>query len=170
MAEKPAYLIVAKIVAPFGVKGEVKAVIWTQFPDRLANRTTVFLGREDETPRMVTLRGVRFHQGQALLTFEGYPDRTAAEALRGLLVQIPTAEAPAPPAGSFYLYQVIGLRVVDPDGQEWGKVTDVLSTPSNDVYVVSGPHGRLLIPAVPDFILSIDVDQAQIVANIAGLQ
>jgi 16S rRNA processing protein RimM len=170
MADQPAYLIVAKIVAPFGIKGEVKADIWTQFPDRLANRTTVFLGREDESPRMVTLRGVRFHQGQALLTFEGCPDRTAAEALRGLFVQIPSIEAPAPPPGAFYLYQVIGLRVVDAEGQDWGTVTDVLQTPNNDVYVANSARGRLLIPAIPEFVLSVDLEHGQIVANVAGLQ
>jgi 16S rRNA processing protein RimM len=169
MADQPAFLVVAKIVAPFGIKGEVKAEIWTQFPDRLANRTVVFLGREDETPRMVALRGVRFHQGQALLTLEGCPDRTAAEALRGLLVQIPSTEAPAPPPGAFYLYQIIGLRVVDPEGQEWGTITDVLSTPSNDIYVATGAHGRLLIPAVPDFVLAVDLEHSRIIANVAGL-
>ena len=118
----PIYLIVAKIVAPFGIKGEVKANVLTDFPDRLANRTTVFLGREDEKPRMIRLRGIRFHQGQALLTLEGCDDRNAAEALRGpLRAHSRPANAPALPAGAYYLHQIIGLEVVEARrSRPWG--------------------------------------------------
>ncbi len=169
MAAQPDYLIVAQIVAPFGIKGEVKAEIWTDFPDRLADRATVLLGREDEEPRAYTLRGVRFHQGQALLTFAECADRTTAESLRGLLVQIPHDEAVPPPEGAYYLHQIIGLEVWGTDGQPYGRVADVLTTPSNDVYVVQGEQGQLLVPAGPDFVRQVDLNHGRLVVDVARL-
>ncbi len=169
MAAQPDYLIVAQIVAPFGIKGEVKAEIWTDFPDRLADRATVLLGREDEEPRAYTLRGVRFHQGQALLTLEGCADRTAAEALRGLYVEIPAEEAAPLPAGAYYVHQIIGLDVVGLDGEVWGRVASVMQTPSNDVYIVEGERGQFLLPALPDFVQSVDLEHRRIVADMARI-
>lgn len=169
MAARPEYLIVARIVAPFGIKGEVKAEVMTDFPDRLANRSTVFLGREDEQPRMVSLRGVRFHQGFALVTFAEVADRTAAEQLRGCYLQIPAADAAPHEPGAYYLHEIIGLEVYDPTGQLWGTVTTVLNTPANDVYVVDGAKGQFLVPAVPDFVHDVDLDRGRIVVDMAAL-
>ena len=169
MPSAPRYLVVARIVAPFGARGEVKAELRTDYPDRLASRTTVFLGREDEEPRAYTLRGVRFHQGRALLSLVGCDDRTTAESLRGLLVQVPTAEAPLPPPGSFYIYQIIGLEVQGIDGALLGRVTAVLTTGSNDVYVVQGDKGEILVPAVSDFVRQIDLEHGRMIVDAAGL-
>ncbi len=169
MAVPPAYLIVARIVAPFGIKGEVKADILTEFPDRLANRDKVFLGREDDEPRTYLLRGVRFHLGQLLLTLAGVEDRTTAEALRGLLVQIPASEAVPPPPGSSYVHQIVGLEVWGLDGVLWGKVAGIMTTGSNDVYIVEGERGEFLVPAVPDFVRQVDLDQGRMTVDMAAL-
>jgi 16S rRNA processing protein RimM len=169
MAPMPRYLIVAEIVAPFGVKGEVKANIWTDFPDRLAKRTMVFLGRADEEPRQYALRGIRFHKGQALLTFAGCADRNAAETMRGLLVQIPSADAPALPPGSYYLHQIIGLEAWSPDGHRLGKVVDIITAPSHHIYVISTDSGNILVPAIPDFVRQVDLEQCRIIVDIAPL-
>jgi 16S rRNA processing protein RimM len=170
MATQPAFLIVARIVAPFGVRGEIKAQLLTDFPDRLANRSTVFLGREDEQPRSFTIRGVRFHQGFALLTLDGCADRATAESLRGLLVQIPAADAAPLPSGSYYFHQIIGLEVRGCDGQLYGAITSILTTASNDVYVVEGGQGRILIPAIPDVVRQVDLEHGRIIVEMSSLQ
>jgi 16S rRNA processing protein RimM len=169
MATQPSYLIAAKIVAPFGIRGEVKAELWTDFPDRLASRSTVFLGREDDAPREYTLRGIRFHQRHALLSLAGCEDRTTAESLRGLLVQIPAADVPPLPAGSYYLHQIIGLQVWGSDGQPYGTITEVLAMASNDVYVVEGERGQILVPAIPDFVRQVDLDHGRLIVEMSGL-
>jgi len=169
MLPTPRYLVVAKIVAPFGARGEVKAEVWTDHPDRLAERTTVFLGGEDEEPRAYALRGVRFHQKRALLSFVGYDDRTAAESLRGLLVQVPSSEVPPPPPGSFYVHQIIGLEAWGTDGVLLGKVVAVITTGSNDVYTVQGGKGEILVPAVPHFVREVDLEHGRLIVEAAGL-
>lgn len=169
MSAPSGYFTVARIVAPFGVLGEVKAELLTDFPERLAKRRTVFLGREGEEPRAYALRGVRFHQRRALLALDGCDDRTAAEALRGQLVQIPETEAAKLPADTYYLHQIIGLQVWGSDGLPYGTITAILATPGNDVYVVEGERGRFLLPAVPVFVLSVDLEQNKLVAEMSGL-
>jgi len=169
MTSAPRYLVVGQIVAPFGVKGEVKANVWTDFPERLAARSTVFVGKGDEEPRQITLRGVRFHQKQALLTFAGCTDRDAAEQLRGLLVQIPSADAPALPPGSYYVYQIIGLRVWGTDGRDYGTITEMITTPGNDVYKVDGAHGEILVPATPAYVHKVDLEHERMIVETSGL-
>jgi len=169
MATAPAFLIVAEIIAPFGIRGEVKAEILTDFPERLASRSTVYLGREGETPRPYAVRGVRFHKQHALLTFAGVEDRTTAETLRGLLVQIPSGDAPPLPAGVFYFHQIIGLAVYDPDGAYHGTVTSIMTTAGNDVYVVTGEAGRLFVPAIADFVHAVDLERGRLIVDVARL-
>ena len=169
MAEDPAYLVVAVIVAPFGIKGEVKAKVLTDFPDRLADRKLVYLGRESEEPRPYTVRGIRFHQGQALFTFAECQDRTAAEALRGLLVQTPSAQAAPLPPGAYYFHQIIGLDVWGADGVHHGKVSAILTTAANDVYVVDGEQGSILIPAIPAVVRQVDLEAGRMIVETAGL-
>ncbi len=169
MATAPAFLIVAEIVAPFGIRGEVKAEILTDFPDRLQSRSTVYLGREGETPRPYAVRGVRFHKQHALFSFADVQDRTTAETLRGLLVQIPRSDAPPLPEGVFYFHQIIGLAVYDPDGTCHGTVTGIMTTAGNDVYVVTGEGGRLFVPAIPDFVRSVDLEHGRLIVDVARL-
>ncbi len=169
MASTPRFLVVARIVAPFGVHGEVKADLVTDYPARLASRATVYLGREDEEPRARELRGVRFHQNRALLSFVGCDDRSCAEALRGMLVQVPITEVPAPPPGAYYFHQIIGLRVEGTDGAALGTVTAILTTASNDVYVVHGEKGELLVPAVEGFVREVDIERGRMIVDEARL-
>jgi 16S rRNA processing protein RimM len=169
MATEPRYLIVAKIVAPFGITGELKAALLTDFPDRLANRKKVFLGREGEVPRSYSIRGIRFHKGHALLSLVGCADRNTAETLRDLFVFIPAGEAAKLPAGVYYIHQIIGLEVWDPEGALWGTISDVLTTPSNDVYIVDGERGQFLLPAIPDFVREVDIDHKRLIADMARL-
>ena len=163
------YLIVARIVAPFGIRGEVKAEVLTDFPDRLARRSTVFLSQANNEPRQFTLQGVRFHQGQALLSFTECTDRTAAEQLRGWLVQIPAADAPPLPQGTYYLHQIIGLSVYSPDDRHWGTITDILTAPAHHIYVVKTGSGDILVPAVPEYVKQVDIEERRIIIDMTKL-
>jgi 16S rRNA processing protein RimM len=69
---------------------------------------------------------------------------------------VPTAAALQLPKGQFYWHQVIGLRVESTDGQTLGTVRDILETGANDVYIVHGAHGELLLPAIKDVVKQID--------------
>jgi 16S rRNA processing protein RimM len=151
---EPRYLVVGKIVAPWGIRGEVKVAIETDFPERFGQLERVCLG-EEATP--FVLRGSRLHKGHALLKLDGCDDRDAAGKLRGQLVQIPIEEAMPLGEDEYYVYQIVGLDVWTSEGEHLGRVSEVLFTAANDVYVVHGEKGEILIPAVEDVVLEVDL-------------
>jgi 16S rRNA processing protein RimM len=74
------------------------------------------------------------------------------------------------PEGQYYTFQLIGLDVVTTEGKRIGQITDIMSTPSNDVYIVEGKRGEILIPAIEDVVKSIDLKKGKIVIEaIEGL-
>lgn len=149
------YFVIARIVSPQGNRGEVKAELVTDFPERFESTTVVYLGDDH---RRYALEGHRLLDRAVILKLEGVSSIGEAEQLRGALVQIPETEAVELPTGHFFWHQIVGLRVVSPAGESVGVVSDILQTGANDVYVVNGPRGEILIPAIKDVVKSIDLD------------
>lgn len=151
---EPRYLVVGRIVAPWGVRGEVKVAIETDFPERFKRLRRVYLG---EKATSCVLEGSRLHKRHVLLKLGGCDDRDAAEKLRGQLVQIPVEEAMPLGEDEYYIYKIVGLDVWTTEGEHLGRVSEVLFTAANDVYVVQGEKGEILIPAVEDVVLEVDL-------------
>ncbi len=83
-----------------------------------------------------------------------------------MLVQIPLEDAVPLEEGEYYEHQVVGLAVVEQDGTPLGKVREILSTGANDVYIVVGPEGELLLPAIEPVILEIDLQAGRMVVEV----
>jgi len=152
---EPDYLVVGRVVRPFGLRGELKVHVMTEYPEQLDRLHTVYLGPERQA---WTVENIRLHQDAALFTLAGCDDRDAAESLRGALVQIAREDAVPLEGDEFYEYQLIGIKVVEKDGSLLGKLTEIINTGANDVFVVVGPEGELLLPAIESVILEIDLD------------
>ena len=152
---EPRYLAIARVLRPFGVRGEMKVEVLTGFPEQLGRLKRVYLGPE-AAPHAVA--HFRWHGNELLLLLADVQDRDAAEELHGQLVQIATEEAVPLGPGEFYEHQIIGLTVVTAEGEALGQVVQVLATGANDVYVVQGPHGEVLLPARAEVVRKIDLD------------
>lgn len=153
----PAYLVIAQVLSAHGVRGELKCRVITDFPKQRFRRNAEVVLRGATR----TVESARVQGDQVLLKLAGIDDRTAAETLRGAQVEVPTDAALRLPHGQFYWHQVIGLRVENATtGDYYGRVSDILETGANDVYIVRAePSGReLLIPAIQDVIKRIDPD------------
>jgi 16S rRNA processing protein RimM len=150
------YLAIGRVIRAHGLRGEVSVAVLTDFPERFKTTEWVYLGNEFEaTP--YRLQSFRWHKQNVLLTLEGVTNRTQAELLRGQLVQVPLEEAVLLPDGSYYLYQLIGLKVEDTSGKFLGTIKAVLETGANDVYVVEHEGQELLLPAIPDVVKNVDI-------------
>lgn len=160
---EPRYLAVGRVVRPFGRRGELKIEVLTEYPEQLGRLRTVYLGTQVQPWEV---EGVRLHQDAALLKLVCCDDRTAAEALRGALVQIALEDAVPLKEGEYYEHQIVGMSVVEEDGTSLGQVTEIISTGANDVYVVVGPAGKLLLPAIKAVILEIDLESEQMVVRV----
>jgi len=159
----PEYLTIATVLAPWGVQGEVKVRIETDFPARFALLRRVYLGPEHQ---LFDLEGFRPHKRHGLLRLKGCDDRIAAQKLRGMAVEIPLAEAMPLGSDEYYVYQIEGLSVWTEDGDPLGIIEEVLFTGSNEVYVTRGPRGEVLIPALEDVVLEVDVEGGRMVVRL----
>ncbi|MBN1953504.1 MAG: 16S rRNA processing protein RimM [Anaerolineae bacterium] len=164
---EPRFLAVGRVSRPHGIRGELRMEILTDFPERLSRHPLLYLGPQNQP---YPLEGVRFHKTAALIKLAGCDDRTAAEKLRGQLVQIPAAVAVPLEEGEYYHFQVVGLEVFSSEGEKLGRVVDLLETGANDVYVVHGPRGELLIPAIEAVVQELDLQaRRMVVVLMAGL-
>jgi len=141
----------------------VKVEIMTDFPERFALLRRVYLG-----PKAVPfiLEGFRLHKGAAILKLGGCHDRAAAEKLRGQLVQIPIEEAMPLEQDEYYVHQILGLAVWTMEGEYLGTVDEIISLEPNDVYVVRGQGREILIPAIEDVVLEINLKQGRLVVKL----
>lgn len=151
---KKQFLEAGRIIGTHGVHGEVRVQPWCDSPEFLSQFKTLYYD-EGKTPVRVKSRP---HKNMALITLEGVATVQDAAALRGRMLYLNREDAHLK-QGSYFIQDLIGLRVVDADsGEEYGTLTDVIATGANDVYSVRTPKGEVLIPAVPSVILETDVD------------
>jgi 16S rRNA processing protein RimM len=152
---------VGRINTTWGLRGHVKVTPFTSNPDRFAPGATLLIN--GRPTRVVDLNT---SQGYPIVKFEGYPDATAASALRGATIEIDERDLPALPEGEHYVHDLVGLEVVDEDGETIGTLQEVTTTGANDVYVIRRPGQRdVLIPAIPDVILSVDLGERRMTVH-----
>lgn len=143
-------VLVGKITAPVGLDGSVRVDPLSDVPQRFAPGATLLL---NGTPHKVQ----RMHQGRLVVVkLEGVDTREAAEKLRGVELHVPETEVPDPPADTYYHFQLMDMQVVDVQGVRLGLITEILSYPGNDVYVVTKDGQETLVPAIADVIKSVD--------------
>lgn len=104
------------------------------------------------------------------MRLDAISDRTTAESLRGSHLAVPSDEIDAPPAGSYYHYQIIDMDVLAENGSSLGQVVQILRTGSNDVYVVRNGQGdETLVPALADVLLEVDPERGRMVVRLPEL-
>ena len=157
------WLEAGRIVSTHGVRGEVKVEPWADEPAFLLEFDQVRLGE-----RTLAVEQARVHKSQVLLKLAGIDTVEAAAALRGQIVSINRDEAQLE-EGAVFIADLIGLPVFDQDHNELGKITEVLTLPANDVYVVKGAH-EYLIPVVREFVLDVDTGAGVTVRLVEGMQ
>ena len=156
---------VGRVVGVHGLKGEIKVEALTDFPDRFEAGASLWL---DGAPVRVELS--RAQAKLFYLKLAGVDDRDAAEALRGHELLVPEARSLDEP-DLYYEHDLIGLRVEDESGAALGRLAEILRTGANDVYVVRGDRGELLLPALADVIREVDIGAGRMgVALAPGLE
>lgn len=155
------YVVVGHVLRQWGTNGEVEVELMTDFPDRFESQRKVYFNGFP-----LIIERSRPHKGHIIIKFEGIDNIESAIEFRGNNLEIPLSEIHPLPEGEYYRFQIIGLEVLNTDGEPVGKITDVLSTGSNDVYLVQSPQGEVLIPAIEDVIKSIDIENGRILIQI----
>ena len=159
-------VVVGRIGKAHGVKGEVSVELRTDEPERrffdgavLGTRTPQGGATGPQRPASLTVQRTRWHQSRLLVTFAEVADRTAAEAVRGLVLvtDVDADESPEDPE-EFYDHQLVGLAVLTTDGRAVGEVTEVVHGAGQELLAVRADDGReLLVPFVTAIVPVVDV-------------
>lgn len=131
----------------------------TDLPERFSWLEEIYVG--ETNPLRIEVEQVRFHKNWVLLKLTGYDDRNAAATLRGQLLQVEMADAIPLEQGEYFLFQLLGLLVIDDLGNHLGSLVEVIETGANNVFVVRGLDGDILLPDSEEVILDIDFDLKQ---------
>ncbi|MCX4883849.1 ribosome maturation factor RimM [Streptomyces sp. NBC_00847] len=159
-------LVVARIGRAHGIKGEVTVEVRTDEPElRLAPGAV--LATEPAAAGPLTIETGRVHSGRLLLRFAGVADRTAAEALRNiLLIAEVDPEVLPEDEDEYYDHQLMDLDVVLKDGTEIGRITEISHLPSQDLFIVERPDGsEVMVPFVEEIVTEIDLDEQRAVID-----
>ena len=136
----------------------------TDEPERFTWLEQVYVG--ETAPRLMAVEQARLHQGMILLKLTAVNDRTAAEALRGEWLMVPEADALPLEEGEYYLFQLEGLAVQTVEGEALGTLSRVIETGANNVFVVQGEQGELLLPDIAEVVQEIDFANGRMVVTL----
>jgi 16S rRNA processing protein RimM len=167
---------IGQITGARGIKGELKVFPLTDFLERFKSLKRVTLsrpmGKANPEPVFegVKVEGCKESGRFVTLSLDGVNTREDAEKLRNLYVQVPRDEAYPLPEGSFYISDIMGMKVLSLTGECLGEISDIFETGSNDVYVVDGHGKQYLIPAIKEVVKSIDIESnTMIIEPLPGL-
>ena len=159
-------LQVGVISSTHGVRGEVKVFPTTDDVTRFRQLKKVYLdtGRE---MLPLEIQNVKFFKKFAILKFKGIDNINDIEKYRGKSLMIDREDAVDLDEDEYFIADMIGMKVCTEDGSEFGTLKDVMETGANDVYIIDSPeHGEVLIPAIRECILDVDMDEERMTIHL----
>lgn len=159
-------LQVGVISSTHGVRGEVKVFPTTDDVTRFRQLKKVYLdtGRE---MLPLEIQNVKFFKQFAILKFKGINNINDIEKYRGKSLMIDREDAVDLDEDEYFIADMIGMKVCTEDGSEFGTLKDVMETGANDVYIIDSlEHGEVLIPAIRECILDVDMDEERMTIHL----
>ncbi|MDO4311725.1 MAG: ribosome maturation factor RimM [Eubacteriales bacterium] len=151
-------LQVGVISSTHGVRGEVKVFPTTDDVNRFKQLKKIYLDTGKEQIQL-EIQNVKFFKQFAILKFKGIDNINDIEKYKGRSLLIDREDAAPLEEDEYYIADMMGMEVYTEDGNLFGSLKDVMETGANDVYIVdSREHGEVLIPAIKDCILDVDVE------------
>lgn len=151
-----------QIVNAVGLKGESKVYPYTDYKERFEELDSLYIENT-----VYKIEKVRYMGEMAIIKFAGVSDRNAAEALKGKYLYIDRENARELGEDEYFVPDLIGLEVIDEEGQRIGELSDVIQNSAQDVYEVKMPEGKtFMIPAVGEFILKVDMDKREMIVRL----
>jgi len=151
------FITIGQVLAPWGIKDKVRVEVVTDFPQRFAPSSQIYINRKP-----MTIASTQWHKGKAIVKLDTIDSIEQAEKLQGQTIEIHHSQLQPLPEGQYYHFQLIGLEVWTTQGELLGKISQILTAESNDNYAVHGAKGEILIPAIEDIVKSVDLDNGRI--------
>lgn len=159
------YFVIGKIVNTQGIKGEMRVMPSTDDLDRFKLLETVFVQKKSGIEEY-EVEGIRYHKQFVLLKLKGIDDMTNAEKLKGCDVKVTEDMAIPCEEDEYYIKDLYDMEVETDEGEKLGVISDIIFTGANDVYVVKGEEKEILIPAIKQCILKVDVENKKMIVKL----
>ena len=160
------YIIIGKIVSTQGNKGEVKVVPLTDSIDRFKRLTDVFIGGKNDR-RLFKIDNLRIDRNVVILKLKEVESIEKAKMIVGSFLEVKKCDTIRLPKDSYFIFDIVGLKVYTDENELLGKVEDVINTGSNDVYIVKNKDRKeILIPAIREVVKNIDLKRKRIIINV----
>lgn len=159
------FIMVGKVVSTQGNKGEIKVLPLTDSTDRFKKLTSIFI-RNNIDRKTLKIEKIRIKENMVILKIENIENIKEAKMIVGSYLEVKRENAVKLPKGTYFVFEIIGLEVYNKNNIFLGKVDNVISTGSNDVYVVkSKDKEELFIPAIREVVKNIDLEKKRITIN-----
>lgn len=163
---KQEYFEIGQIVNTFGIKGFVKVNPFTDDMHRFEELKSVLVVKNKETIEM-HIEEVKLHKNVVLIKFKGIEDINMAEKYKGCYIKIKREDARKLPKDTYFIADLIGIKVYDDNGNLLGKVDDIYNNKVHDIYVIRNDLGKqILLPSIKEVIKQIDIDNDMIVVHL----
>jgi 16S rRNA processing protein RimM len=156
-------IAVGRITKSVGIKGEVRVSMLTDSPERFAKLKAVWCGADETTAVRCSILSMRIEQSAVVLRLKEIDSRSLADEHRGKFLFIESKDVVTPAKGSYFIHDIIGMKVVTEAGEDVGSVRDVMELPANDVWVVAVGTKEFLIPAIKEVIRQVDLKSRTVV-------
>ncbi len=159
--ERCGVIPIGKIVGAHSLNGTSRVYSYAESLSVFKPNSDIILRSRDGQEKTYEINWVKAHTRGVLMALKGVSDRTQAEKLIGCELLIERASLPEPEDGTYYWFDLIGLSVFTTEDKLLGRIESIITTGSNDVYVVRPPDGdeqdEVLIPAVESVVIDIDL-------------
>jgi 16S rRNA processing protein RimM len=156
---------VGKIVNTQGIKGELKVLLHTDFPETRFQKGNKLIMQDParKTEMTVEVESGRLQKNVYIVKFVGFNDINQVEKFKGWMIKVSASDLLELEDDQYYYHEIIGCNVVTEEGETLGTITDILTPGANDVWVVTRPVGKpILLPVIDDVILKVDIAAKQI--------
>jgi 16S rRNA processing protein RimM len=159
------WVSIGRIGRPKGLRGEVRVQVYNPASRLLEETRSVAAGYDTKTLRPLSVAKFAREPKSAVVAFEGVSTREGAEKLTGQEIYVRRSDLPKLGAGEYYCCDLVGFQVVLESGRVVGNLRNVLATASNDIYEIDAEEGEVLLPAIPNVVIRVDLEERKIVVR-----
>lgn len=167
---KQQYIKVGKIVNNFGINGELKIYLYTDFPkERFEKGTLLYLGKETNPDELqVQIESSKPYKNLYLIKLNGYNNINEILKFKNYYLWITKEQQEALPEGEYYYHQILGCEAITTNGEELGVIKEILAPGANDVWVIKPNNGEreILIPYIDSVVKQVDIAQKKVIIEL----
>lgn len=159
------FLRVGVITSTHGIKGEVKVFPTTDDPTRFEILKSAYIVYKNEKIN-VSIKSIKYFKQYVIVKFKEFDDINLVEKYKSCDLIIERKDAVELEENEYFICDLIGLNVITDEGEEFGIITDVLTSSANDIYVVKHNDKEVLLPVIDQCVLDVNLEEKKVLVHI----